>query len=329
MERVLVTGATGFIGRRLTESLVQDGRQVRCLVRPASPPTVLDDLRGRGVDLVSGDLMDRASLAKAVEDVDVIYHLAAIFDYAAPRAITFKVNVEGTRNLLDACRSVRLEKFIHCSTIGVMGRTGRVPADETRPCHPEDAPYPRSKFEAEGLVREYHRRFGLPAVVVRPAAVYGPRDHTLLNMFQLALRGRFNAILGSGENLVSFVHVTDVVRALLLAEAKGRVGEAYIVANGSTTLGRFMETIARTLGTPPPTRHVPIGLVKFMAVLSAGKSRLVGGKPTFTRSSIDFATSDRVYDISKARNELGYEPRIGLEEGMRETVGWYRANGSP
>lgn len=325
--KILITGATGFIGSHLAEQLTKDGNDIRCLVRKTSSKAAVDYLKSLGAELVYGDALDKESLRIAINDVSIIYHLAAIFNYMTPEDKTFDVNVEGTKNLLDVCLNSDIKKFILCSTIGVMGPTGRNPACETTPCNPDTSAYARSKYEEEKLALNYFSKYKLPLVVIRPAPVYGPKGfYSWYNTFKMTAQGKSNFILGSGENLVSAVYVTDVVQGLILAEEKGRIGEVYIIAEKSTTLKNFSKMLAEILGVKPPTKSIPSWLAKLMAYFYEVKSKVDGKEPLFTRATINFAISDHIYDTSKAKRELGYEPKVSLEKGTKQTIEWFREN---
>lgn len=325
--KALVTGGTGFIGSHLVDSLVSKGHEVRVLLRKTSNTKYLENL---DVEKVYGDVRDKNSLKSAVENVDVVYHLGAIFNYWAPRDLIFDININGTKNVLDACLNANIERFVHCSTIGVMGPTGTTPADEKKPYNPDGSAYALSKCKAEKLALKYYTEQKLPVTVIRPAVVYGPRCfYGMYDGIIAAAKGEANAILGPGDNYVSLIHVSDVVKGLELAAKKEKAaGEIYIITDGKPlTLNQLFIIMAKVLEIDPPDKHVPIWMAKNMAFLSEMKARLTGGSPNFTLKSIDFMTTNHIYDISKAKHELGYEPKISFEEGLKQTIDFYRENG--
>ncbi|MCZ7381424.1 MAG: NAD-dependent epimerase/dehydratase family protein [Candidatus Methanoperedens sp.] len=325
--KALVTGGTGFIGSHLVDSLVSKGHEVRVLLRKKSNTKYLENL---DVEKVYSDLNDKNSLKKAVENVDVVFHLGAIFNYWVPRDLIFDVNVNGTKNILDACLDANIDRFVHCSTIGVMGPTGTSPVNETAPYNPGGSTYTQSKCEAEKLVLKYYAEQKLPVTVIRPAVVYGPRCfYGMYDGITAAANGKLSAILGPGDNYVSLVYVSDVVQGFELAAGKEKaVGEIYIIADERPqTLNELFITMAKVFEINPPKRHVPVQVAKFMAFIYEMKASLTGGTPMFTGHSIDFMMTNHAYDISKAKLDLGYESKISFEEGLKRTIDFYRENG--
>lgn len=333
--QVLVTGATGFIGSHLATDLVRRGHAVRCLVRNTSPPAALAYLRKVGADLLYGDLTDQASLQAAVDGVSTVYHLGGGGTFGMRDDTCFRINVQGTRSLLDACASGgALAKFVHVSTCGVMGNITHPPANESYPGRPEGYTYAKAKAEAEKVALAARDR--VPVVVIRFPMVYGPplfaeRRATrlggvtpLLPILSLIRRGRWTYI-GDGQALTHWTYIDDVVQGLVLAAGRGRPGEVYILAGRQwCTMQEFAETLAAILGVPKPRRHISPTLARLVAAGAELPARVIGRT---LRGLVDSVLANRAFDISKARRELGYEPQVDLDEGVRRTVRWYEQQG--
>ena len=323
--RALVTGSTGLLGSFLVEALRAEGHEVRALARPTSD---LAPLRELGIEVVFGDLGDAASLKRAVGGAEVIFHTAARMNDWGPWEVFHRENVLGTRHLLDAALAHGVERFVHVSSTGVTGLDPVLDVDESAP-YSAEGHYEESKVASEQVVLDYQRTRGLPAVVVRPCWTLGPRARRYIPlMIQYLERGQL-VVLGSGRNRLSFVDPRDAVAAMVLAaEAPAAVGQIYHVTNGSreeTQLDLF-RLLAEELGVPPPRLHLP-----FAAAYLAGwigerwaLARRWDDAPMLTPVRVKFVGLARTFDISKARRELGYEPRFGLGQSLRDAVAWYR-----
>lgn len=322
---VLVTGGTGFTGSHLVADLLGDGVEVRVLTRFAD--RALDRLPG-SVRVVEGDVTDRARVREAVDRCGVIFHLATSFREAdVTREGHRKVHVEGTRKLLRSALDAGVDRFVHCSTVGVHGDIPDPPADEAYRFSPGDA-YQATKLEAERMALEFHRDRGLPVAVARPTPIYGPGDNRLLKLFRLIERGWF-VILGDGEVFYHMVHVEDLVRGMrLLAEHPGAVGEPFILGGEEyRTLNELTEIVARLLGVSPPRLHLPARPFQLLGSACEAVCRPLGIAPPLYRRRVDFFTKSRAFSIDKARTTLGYAPRISLEDGLRATLDWHREHG--
>jgi nucleoside-diphosphate-sugar epimerase len=322
---VLVTGAAGFTGKALAEKLVRRGDEVVGLVRDAS---MCDELRHMGVRLITGDIKDRTTCVEAADGVTTVYHIAALFRRAGfPDSEYWKVNVEGTRNLLDASVSAGVTRFVHCSTIGVCGHIENPPADETTPYNPGDI-YQVTKMEGEKLALSYARDGSLPVVIARPASIYGPGDLRLLKMFRMIRKRRF-VILGSGKPTFHMVYIDDLTDGLVRCAESGKaVGEVFILAGEEyVTLNELARLIAQVLGVAPPRVHLP---AKPFQVLGSVVERLcvpLGINPPIYRRRVDFFTKSRAFSIEKARSLLGYSPKTDVMTGIERTARWYEEEG--
>lgn len=318
---VLVTGATGFLGTSLVRRLLLDGARVRVLARSAQKARPLTD---DGAEAVIGDVTDRASIATAVDGARVVYHLAGrLFDPWVPASEYRRTHVEGTKLLLERAREASVERFVHCSTTGVLGPTGDEPADEDAPVRPTNA-YEASKAEAERAVRES----ALPAVIARPGLVYGPGDVHLLPFFRAVLRRRFRPI-GRRPVWLHPIYIADMTDALMSCGRKAEaVGECFNLAGREpVSLAELADAIARAGGTRLPRGHIPLPAAHAVAAIGDRlPSRLQAAAP-LTSSRLDFLTRSRVYDVSKARRLLGFAAKTELPAGAAESMAWYRDEG--
>lgn len=321
---VLVTGATGFIGGHVVDALKRRGETPRVLARPGEP---VDRLAALGVEIVRGDLADADSLATAVAGVDRVLHCAARTGPWGPVEEYRIANVRGLSALLDAALAAGVRRFVHLSSAIVVG-TDPGAMDEDAPLRPEPNPYSASKIEGERLLQRAIREHGAPVTILRPGLLYGPRDAGSFGRFvELVERGQM-VLLGSGENRIPLVYAEDVAEAVLLAgESPRAVGRTYFVVNDEpVTQGAYLREIAAALGVAPSFRRVPYGLARALAAGAewATKAARRPGPPPLTRFGIRMMGGDARISIRRAREELGFTPRVGLREGIRRGVEWYR-----
>ena len=321
----LVTGATGFSGSHLVRSLVRDGHRVRVIVRSLERAK---ELLPPNIEIVVGEATDAAAVARAVKGTQVVYHLAAAYREArhGPQYY-WDVNVGFTRLLLNSARTEGVQRFVHCSTVGVMSHIDHPPADEGHPHQPADI-YQRTKSEAEKMVLAEHQQNGTPVTVARPTAIYGPGDTRLLKMFRRIADGRF-VILGSGEIYYHMVHIDDLVSGLRLLGGHPRaVGEVFILGGERYyKLRAILELIARATGAAPPRLRLPAWPFQVAGSICETICVPLGLEPPIYRRRVDFFTKSRAFSIEKAKRLLGYAPAIDLETGVRSTVEWYRDHG--
>lgn len=285
-------------------------------------------LDGLGVTEREGDVMDPASLLRAFEGAEVVFHLAALFREAKyPDSEYWSVNVEGTRNVLDAAISQGVQKVVHCSTIGVHSHIPDPPADETEPYRPADT-YQITKCEGEKVALEYFSSGRIAGCVIRPAMVWGPGDVRLRKLFRGIQRRRL-PIIGSGKTLLHWVDVRDVARGMrLAAEKASTTGEIYILAGATPVrLDRLFGLIARQLGTSVLPVRVPAAPLALLGDVMEALCKPFGVEPPIYRRRVGFFTKTRSFDWSKARAELGYEPVGSLEDEIRDIIQSYREIG--
>ena len=321
---ILVTGATGFTGSYLVRALVGDGHPVRVIVRSRSRAASLP----AGVDVREADITDPGAVARVMEGVGTVYHLAAAYREASHREEGYRqINVGATRNLLESASKAGIERFVHCSTVGVHGHIANPPADEQAPYSPGD-PYQRTKCEAEMLALAYARDRGLPLTVARPTAIYGPGDTRLLKMFRMIAKGTF-IMLGSRDINYHMVYVDDLVAGLrLLGAHPAAVGEVFILGGDRYYLLKTIAgMIAGLLGVRRPRIRLPAAPFQIAGSLCEAICVPLGVEPPIYRRRIDFFTKSRAFTIEKARRILGYQPQVPIEEGLRRTLDSYLSSG--
>lgn len=319
--KVLVTGATGFTGSHLCERLVSEGYYVRALVRD---PNRCSDLHKWGVDVVVGDLRNPGSLVKATRGIDTVYHIAALFRQDVTRKEMWEINVHGTKNILDASLEEGVQRFVHCSTVGVHGDIKNPPADESTQYGPCDN-YEESKLEGEKIVLRQMKAGGLPIVIFRPGGIYGPRDLRFLKLFKAIKTQRF-IMLGSGEVSYQMIYIDDLIDGILLCGTKEQaIGNIYILTGeGYVTLNRLVELIAEVIGVQPPWLRFPVVPVYLAGFLCEVICKPLGINPPLYRRRVNFFRKTRVFDISKAKKELNFKPKTDLKKGLSLTAHWYR-----
>jgi len=325
----LVTGATGMIGSHLVRRLLDEGWRVRALVRAASDTALL---RSWGLELAQGDLADPpAALADRFRGVQYVFHCAAMVSDWAPLAEMMRVNVAGTRNLAEAALGGgSLKRFVYLSSMVVLGMQPQRDLDETAPMVHTGDNYNLTKIRAEETVQQFVREKDLPAVILRPPYVYGPRDRQFLPRVLGSLqKGEFRFV-GSGLQPFSLVYAGNLVEALYLAAVRPNVvGEVLLVTDGRViTRRRMMEIICEETGYPMPARHVPPWLVRAVCPVMEGLAWLSRSPepPLVNRFRLKFMATPLTYRIEKARRLLGYEPQVDTEAGLRRTLAWFREN---
>ena len=321
---ILVTGATGFLGHTLCPYLVERGHRLRALVRPSS---AWEFLRPLGVELTWGDIRDPAAVRAATDGCRAVVHGAGKFRFWGRREDFFAVNVDGTRNALEAARQTGVERFLYISTVAVIGapRDGVV-IDETYPPTPGDD-YQRSKLEAERLTLRYYQEHGLPALVLRPGAFYGPGGHYAFNrlFFQDPLKG-LPMQVHRGRHITFPVYIKDVAQAVDLALKRGRPGEVYNVSGRSLSHREVNRIVDRLLGYRIWRINVPAGPMLALAQAWTWLSRYTGREPYYPLNLALYVFYDWQISSDKARRELGFVP-TPFEEGARATLAWCRELG--
>jgi len=323
---VLVTGAGGFTGLALTRSLTACGYSVRGLART---PASVGELTTAGAEALVGDVRDEAVVRRALQGVEVVYHLAAVFRRAGvPDSEYRTVHVDATRQLIEAAAEAGVHRIVHCSTVGVHGHVeGDAPATEDAPFHPGDI-YQQTKLEGEWMARETGRRVGVEITVVRPGPIYGPGDRRLLKLIGGVARRRFR-ILGDGRPRFQMVYVDDLTEGFRLAgEHPDAGGRTYILTGQEApTLRELVREIAEVANVPAPTLRLPVWPFWLLGAVCEAVCVPLRIEPPIYRRRVKFFTNNRWFDTSRARRELGYVPKMPLREGLSRTIESYRRLG--
>jgi nucleoside-diphosphate-sugar epimerase len=326
MTEILVTGGNGFVGRHLVSALRKRGDSVRVLALPGEDA---DALAASGVVVCRGDIRRPETLVTPMRGVDSVLHLAAMMDVWRPFEDYHAVNVTGTENVCRAALAAGVRRLVHMSSSSVYGMALGRPADERFELRPFRDPYPQTKAAGDEAVQRMVVADRLPAVIVRPDQIFGPGDHLHFGRMADRLRAGKGVIVGKGDNALPLVYVYDVVQGLLLAlDDDHAVGEAYNITNDRPlTQAQLLRAIAREVGAGPPRLHLPYRALYAAGYLAERVAALVPSsqRPPVTRLGVAFAGTDNRYAIDKARRELGYAPRVDLDEGVRITARWYLA----
>lgn len=326
--RNLITGATGFIGSHIAERLVKEGEEVIALVRPTSRVGFLKSI---GVKFAYGDINDIDSLKNAVNGIDVVYHSAALADEWISPKEAYTVNVEGTKNLLTSALDAGVKRFVFISSLAVLGMKDHYGTRADAPYHRTGDSYIDTKIDSEQLVMDYYKKNGLPVTVVRPGFVFGPRDNKLIPRLSERLRNKQFMFIGSGRNKINSVYVENLTDAIILAARSDRaIGQKYNVTNDSSmTLEDFIFNITDIWKFEKPKKHIPKFLAYSVCYILTGWAMLTKAKnpPYITKTRIKFLSLNLDFDIAKTKNELGYAPRVSIEDGLRRTREWMERQG--
>jgi len=319
--KAYVTGASGFVGSRLTDALKEAGWIVKAFdLWPREPQPA-------GVELIRGDIRDAALLGETMGGTEVVFHLASALGASRIGPEEFlAINAGGTRAVFEAARKNGVRRVVHFSSAGVLGhvKAGDV-AGETYPLDPRDV-YDRTKLEGEHVALEFAAG-GTDAVIVRPGWVYGPGDRRTLKLIRTIGRGRF-VQAGKGRTLQTPVYVDDLIRGTLLCAASGRAGEIYNLAGSEVlTVRQMAETIAAAAGRRLPRLRLPLGPVRAAAWLMGGVFGWFNREAPLNPSRLAFFVHPKPLDISKARRELGFAPGVDFADGMARAIAWYRSAG--
>jgi nucleoside-diphosphate-sugar epimerase len=319
---VAVTGATGFLGSHLTERLLAMGFRVRILARDKAPASQFE---GRVDAIVVGDITDLAALDNLMQGAEIVFHLVSNFRTASgPPESYYRINLEGTRVALEAAHKADVKRFVHCSTIGVHGDVQSTPANERSPYNPGDL-YQQTKLEAEKLCFDEAAKGDMELVVIRPCSIYGPGDLRMLKMFRMLVKKTFLMVGPCQENFHA-VYIDDLVDGFILAMQKpGISGEVFILGGGQyLSLRDYIQTAAKAVGAPMPWIRLPYWPMYLAGALCEAICVPLRIEPPLHRRRVRFYKNNRAFAIDKAKQLLGYSPKVDLVEGMCRTVAWYR-----
>jgi nucleoside-diphosphate-sugar epimerase len=314
MDRILVTGGTSFAGLHLVRDLVRDGHDVRVMTRA---PEHARALLPADVEIVPGSVTERADVARAIEGREIVYHLADSVNGRVVHAREhWRVNVLGTRHVMQAAMDAEVRRVVHCSTARVHGDTGPGAANEESALHPTNA-YELSKLQGGRLATFFARECGLPVAVARPTWTYGTDDRRLRRMMASVRRGHV-VIPGTRIARLHPIHVDDLVRGLrLLAASDTAIGETFILGGPEhLSLDELITVLARAVGVPRPQVHIP----ELSNRLLAWASERFGAFGDAMRGRLEFFTRSHVFDIGKAARVLGFEPLVRVSEGVAGTM---------
>jgi len=321
----LVTGASGFLGGHLAETLIDQGEEVFVLVRSSSSTSHLSHLPVRPI---VGDLTDPASLQRAVAPVTRIFHCAACSTDWAPWETFFDANVTGTRNLLTAAATApRLERFVHVSTTDVYGYPA-IPCDESQPMVDAGLPYNQTKRLGELAVWNAHQTGQLPVTIIRPATIYGPRGRDFTSEIAMLLRYHLMATINGGSARGGFAYVNNVADAMIQASvAPSTIGQAYNIADATNaSWADYLRLFAAGLGHSGPwidlSFETAVAFAKFFE--AAHRVLKLQGRPLLTRHAVNLLGIDQEFPIDKAASDFGFAPAVSLEEGIARAVAWVK-----
>lgn len=324
--KILVTGGTGFTGSHVVRRLLDKNHQV--LVLDNQKGLFHDELKAKGAKIKLGSVADKGLVDKMVQGCEVVHHIAAAFrQLNVADRYYWDVNVEGTRSLLDAAHRSQVRRFVYCSTQGVHGHIQNPPGDEQSPIAPEDY-YQFTKYEGEKVVREYVDK-GLDAVTLRPTAIYGPGDPgRFAILFRLVKRGSF-WMFGNGSTFYHPVYIDNLVDAFELAVEKEEIcGETFIIGDEYYyPIKELIQHVAAAMDMSVQLHHLPFWPLWAAAWTCEMACKPLRLTPPLFRRRVDWFRQVRAFDISKAKKELGYIPRIDIESGLRATAEWYRNHG--
>ena len=325
--KVLVTGGTGFTGSALVRRLIEEGHQVVAL--DYREGIMLDRLRRLGAEIMIGSVTDRDLVRRAMHGVEVVHHLAAAFrELNVPESHYYHVNVDGTRNVVREALEHGARKFVYCSTCGVHGNIDNPPGGEDAPIQPADY-YQQTKYLGEEVVHELGDPAGLDYTILRPAAIYGPGDPERFYMiFKWVKKGYF-PMFGSGKTFYHPLYIDNLIDAFMLAMEPGAGrGRAYLIADEHFyPIKELVKRVAKAMQLPVKILHFPLPPVILAGHVCEKVCKPLGIVPPIFPRRVDWYRQNRAFKIDRAKAELGYRPRVGIDEGLRNTAIWYRQEG--
>jgi nucleoside-diphosphate-sugar epimerase len=324
--KVLVTGATGLLGGHLLQELQQRGEHIRALVLPVENA---EKLIAQGVDVVRGDVTDASTLAPAVKDIDIIFHLAGMMGVNRPLADYRLVNVTGSENLYRAAQAAGVRRFVHTSSHTVYGLGYGRFLTEKDALRPDPDPYSITKAEGDRLIRRLMLDSGVETVILRPGTFFGSGDRLHFGRMAQRMKNGKGVIIGRGDNALPFCYVTDIAQGFLLAAYHEKApGNVYNISNDHPlTQQEIFNAIAEEIGGKRPTRHLPYVPLYYGSILAEKVAHMTQTRPLVTPLGVMMFGTDNRHSVDKARGELGYEPKVAIREGIRLAAAWFNAGG--
>ena len=314
------------MGRHLLPMLVADGHHVRVLTRNAAQHLWLDDIDN--IDVITGDIADAEMLKQHVQGCDIVINAAAKFRFWGRREEFHQTNVIGTQHVLDAAKVANVQQFIHVSSVVVIGnpKDATIEIDENHPTDPVD-PYQETKLAAENLVRDYHAKFSLPVVILRPGAYYGPHGRYAFNkMFFEDPLSWWRLGVNGGRHYTFPTYIKDAARSILLTMDNGQPGETYNICSQYLTHREADAIISKAADISAARLYVPASLIIPLARVLSGLGRVFGFEPKYPMTLRSYIFNDWRVSIEKAKRELGFTPTL-FETGVQETLDWYKTIG--
>jgi nucleoside-diphosphate-sugar epimerase len=325
--KVLITGATGLLGGHLIKELQQRQENIRALVLPVENA---DNLVQQGIEVVRGDITDASTLAAAVQNVDLVFHLAGMMGVWRPLEDYRLVNVTGSENLYNAAKKAGVCRYVHTSSHTVYGLGYGRFLTENDPLRPDPDPYSLTKAEGDRLMRRLMLNSDVETVILRPGTFFGPGDRLHFGRMAQKMKNNKGIIIGRGSNALPFCYVTDVVQGFLLAAYhQNAPGNVYNITNDQPlTQQEMFNAIADAVGGTRPRLHLPYLPIYFGAIVAERVvATVTRTKPVVTQLGAMMFGSDNRHSVEKARRELGFEPKVDLREGIKLAAEWFNAGG--
>lgn len=325
--KIAITGSTGFLGQSLARYLAEKGHELYLHARSDEKAKAIKDLAKK---LVICDITDSQGIKDLVQDAEIVIHTVSNFRSASgpPESYT-KINVDGTINVFDRSKEAHVKRFVHISTIGVLGDIKECPASETTEFNPGDN-YQRTKLEAEQYCRKQVEsgNLDMELVVIRPCSMYGPGDMRMLKMFKMLKKGTF-LVVGHCESNFHAVYIDDIIAGIELAMLDvGNTNEVYIMGGDKyVSLKEYITIAAHAVDSKYPWIRIPFWPMYILSAIVEFICVPLRIEPPIFRRRVKFYRNNRAFDISKAKKKLGFRPSVSLEEGMKRTVEWYQKNG--
>ena len=324
--KVLVTGGTGFTGSALVLRLLEQGYSVRSL--DYQKGILYDQLEKAGAELVLGSITDADFVQKSMEGIDFVFHLAAAFrELDVSEKHYYNVNVNGTRNVMDLAKKNNVMKVVYCSTQGVHGHIKNPPGDENSPISPEDY-YQQTKHEGELVVNEFIKD-GMNATIIRPTAIYGPGDPGRFLMIYKRVKNGSFPMFGSGDTFYHPVYIDNLVDAFLITmEPEKGKGETYIIADEEyLAIKELVKKVGQAMDIDVKIKHYPILPLIIAGHICEKACKPFGITPPIFPRRVDWFRQVRAFRIDKAKRDLGYQPKVDIDEGLKRTAEWYKKEG--